>query len=261
MSSVQSPGVKKNQSLGKALSILEKMVEFREPVKLKSLSDSLNLPAATVLRFLGTLMDCGYVQKNPDTGDYYLTLKLARLGEEVQSRFEIRTIARPVLSSLSREFNESVSLAVRQGNDVVYIDGVEGPGHTLRTLKKIGHRAPLHCTGVGKLLIMEDSPEALDTMFAQTGFTAPTEFSLSSREAVDAELQSIRNSGYALDNQECEYGVRCVAAPLRDYSGRVTASISMTAPLARMSDERIASILPRLLESASFLSRQMGFSS
>ena len=259
MAEKQSPGVKKNQSLGKALTILEKMVELRSPVKLKDLAAALELPAPTVLRFLSTLQDFEYIRQNPETSDYYLTLKLARLGEELQSGFEIRNAARPSLAALSREFGESVSLAVRQGDTVVYIDGVEGPAHTLRTLKRIGHQAPLHCTGVGKLLLLNDSPDELKDLFSRTGFQSLTEFSLANFPSVLEELASIRSRGYALDNQECEYGVRCVAAPVRDYTGRVSASISMTAPLPRMTDERIDEILPSLLKAAAEISGQMGF--
>jgi len=259
MDSKQSPGVKKNQSLGKALLILEKMVELRSPVKLKELSAALDLPSSTVLRFLTTLQDFEYVGQNPETSNYFLTLKISRLGEEVQSRFEIRDLVRPELNYLSRTFNESVSLAVRQSDTVVYLDGVEGPGHTLRTLKRIGHQAPLHCTGVGKLLLLDDTPEELAALFARTGFAAPTEYSITSLDLILKELSKIRGKGYALDDQECEYGVKCIAVPLRDYTGHVVAAVSLTAPLPRMGQERIQEIIPVLNISAERLSGQLGY--
>lgn len=258
MKEPQSPGVKKNQSLGKALTIIEKMIEIRTPVKLKDLSAALKLPAPTILRFLSTLQDYDYVRQNNETGDYYLTLKLARLGEEIHSSFDIRNAARPHLTALSKQLGESVCLAIRKDDAVVYIDGVEGPSHTLRTLKRIGHRAPLQCTGVGKLMLLNNTTPELKTLLQRTGFEELTEFSLTTIDAVTQELNLIREQGYALDNQECEYGVRCVAAPVYDFNSHITAAISMTAPLQRMSDERISEILPVLLKAAREITIQMG---
>ncbi len=254
----QSPGVRNNQSLGKALQILEVMACSPAGMRLQEISRQLNVPASTVIRFLNTFMDYEYVAQNPENSEYYLTLKLTAMGERIKSRFQIRRLVRPFLEAISATMNEAASLAIEQDRQVVYIDAVEGPDCILQTLQRIGKNAPLNSTGVGKILLLAYTDEQIDELIKVRGLPTPTSHTISNKQDLIAELETIRERGYAVDDEECEYGVRCVAMPLIDYTGHIMAAISMTAPVLRMPPERIEEIGTFLLQQSELISRQCG---
>ena len=116
----------------------------------------------------------------------------------------------------------------------------------------------MYCTGVGKLFLLEYSPEELAEYFAVSGLPRLTRHTLSTGAALAEALDFSRKNGYALDNEECELGVRCVAAPIRDYTGRTVAGLSVSGPASRVTDELIAAKLPAFLDVAARASREMG---
>ena len=249
MSSV-SPGVKQNQSLGKALRILEKMAEYKHPVRLQTLSSDLKQSPSTVLRFINAFIDQGYVAQDADTSRYYLTLKLASLGETVKASFPIREIVRPFLIEITASLGESSSMAVEQGMRVVYVDSIEGPDYTLRTLQRIGKAAPLNSTGAGKILLLNYYPDNMDTFFSKARLERLTHKSIVSERVLLSELENVNRRGYAVDDEEGESGVRCVAVPIRDFTGMICTAVSVTGPVARMTNSRIQEISHLLIETA-----------
>lgn len=251
---------KPNQSVEKVLQIVEIMAEEGAPMRLQDLSVRCQMPASTVLRMLNTLALCGYVSQNPDTLRYSLTLKFAHIGSRVCARNSLRDIAHPVLFQLSRRCRESCCLAIEENMEMVYTDVRDGPDNMLKTMQRIGKRAPMHSTGVGKLLLLNYTESQLEGYIVCKGLTALTEHTLTTRETLMEELEEIRRRGYALDNEECELGARCVAAPVRDYTGHIVAGLSVSGPVSRMTEERIESIVPVVVEMADKISQQMGYS-
>jgi DNA-binding IclR family transcriptional regulator len=249
---------KRNQSIAKALHIIEVMAASSGPMRLQDIGKGVSLPASTVLRFLKTLIDHGYVEQNKDTLQYYLTLKFCGLAESIKRQIKVRDIAHPILAELSRELGEATSLAVARDGQVVYVDVVEGPDHMLQTLQRIGKIAPMNSTGVGKALMQDYSEDEIDALIAAQGLPRITPQSIASKRALVKELTTVREAGHATDDEECEIGVRCVAAAVRDYSGAIVAAISTSGPVGRMTDARMKKIAPLVKKAASEISRQLG---
>ena len=144
---------KSNQSVEKTFQIIETMAEARRPIRLQDISQQTKLPASTVLRMINTLVDLGYAFQEQETLRYGLTLQFARIGSLAGSGIGLRDYAHPVMEKLSTACGEACCLAIEQNEEVVYIDLVDGPDNMLRIMQHIGKRAPMHCTGIGKLLL------------------------------------------------------------------------------------------------------------
>jgi DNA-binding IclR family transcriptional regulator len=246
---------KSNQSIEKALQIIEVLARQNGAMRLQDLSVATDIPAPTLTRLLKALGQFNYITQDDQTLKYSLTLKFAQIGSMVKSQFSISEVARPFLVELSRKCAESVCLAVEQDEEVVYIDSVDGPDNMLKTMQRIGKRAPLYSTGVGKLMLLNYDIQRLDSYVAKTGLRPLTVHSISTKEALLKELEAIERNSFAVDNEECELGARCVAAPIRDYSGLVIASISASGPAIRMTDEKIQRIKDYIIETAAKISR------
>ena len=143
--------------------------------------------------------------------------------------------------------------------EVVYTDVVDGPDSMLKIMQRIGKRAPMHSTGIGKLLLLNYSEEQLDEYIAAKGLPALTPNTLVTKQALAAKLEEIRGQGYALDDEECELGARCVAAPVRDYTGRIVAGISISGPISRMTMEHIREVAPVVTGTAAQISKALAY--
>lgn len=249
---------KNNQSVAKALQIIEIMAAGNGPMRLQDISATLKLPASTVLRFLGTLTQFHYVTQDPDTLQYSLTMKFCRLGHLVSSQVRLRDVVRPFLIRLTEEFGESASLAVEEERNVLYIDCVDGPDHMLQTLQRIGRVAPMNSTGVGKILLSSYSEEEVQRIAAERGLDESTKNTITDVPALMRELRRVARSGFAVDNEECELGVKCVAAPIRDYTGNIVAAISISGPVSRMVSEKLARAKDVITRTAEEISTSLG---
>ena len=259
MERTQKTGTQPNQSAEKMLVILEYLAKQREPVRLLDISKALGINVSTVLRFLTALVNKGYAAQEEETSKYYITYKLCALANQISSHTDIRPVARPYMRQLSQMFGESVCLAIEENMQVVYIEIVEGPGQMLRTMQRIGNVAPMHCTGIGKLLLLNYSESDLDRLIQIEGLKRFTDHTLTSKWQLQEELQKIREEGVAYDNEECELGARCVAGPIYDSEGKVIAGISVTGPLSRLTDEFIAQRLGAFKQILEEVSKKMGY--
>jgi DNA-binding IclR family transcriptional regulator len=254
-----SEGIKKNQSLRKALQILEGMTHISAPIRLQDLARKLRMPQSTLLRFLNTFIDFGYVGQDPESCCYYLTLKLVELGARAGGGYPFIHSLSKYIKQAAAAFNESSSLCVERDMQMVYIATEEGPGRMLQTLHRIGHIAPMHATGVGKLHLLNYPDSQLEELERKRGLTKFTGRTITSLEALREELARVREWGYALDNEECEEGVRCIAVPVFNSLGQVAAAISVSAPLTRMGEERSAGVIKYLKELGLRASRELGW--
>jgi len=246
-----------NKSLERALRIIEIIAQNKHPMKLQDISKQSGIPESTVLRILQTLIVNRYAFQDEDTNAYYLTMKLSYIGNLISSSIDIREIAKPFLRKLSEQCRESASLVIEQDMQAVYIDFVDGPDSLLKTLKLIGRTAPLHCTAVGKCILTNYSAEKLDKYISIKGLIKTTKNSIDNKKNLILEINKIKKQGYAIDNEECEIGVRCIAAPIIDYMGTVIASISITGPSTRLTLDRINRLKNYVKETAKNISSRL----
>jgi DNA-binding IclR family transcriptional regulator len=250
---------KPNQSGEKLLKIMEFIADQGTPVRVLDIAKGMNTSSSTILRFLRTLEDCGYVGQDPATLRYYLTFKICGISNKVISSTDIRDICHPFLRDLARMMGESVCLATENNLSVAYIDVVEGRHSIIRNMQRIGSAAPMHCTGIGKILLMEAQEEKLNRLINERGLERFTKNTITTREDLIQELAQVRARGWAYDNEECEIGARCIAFPIRNFSGKIVAGFSVTGLTARMSDSFLNTRLEMLQQTADAISRELGY--
>lgn len=248
-----------NQSVEKVFQIIETMAESREPLRLQDISLKVEMPASTTLRLITTLINCGYANQDPNTLRYSLSLKFMHIGSLVSSQTSIRDIAHPYLVELSRKCKESVCMAIEQNMEVVYIDVIDGPDGMLRITQRIGKIAPMHSTGVGKLMLLNYDLKELNNIISIKGLDSLTPNTITTKEELLKELENIKDKGYALDNEECELGARCISAGIKDYSGKIVAGISVSGPITRMTMEYIDIIKNTVMDTAKKISEMLSY--
>lgn len=248
----------KNQSVEKIFVIIETMAHSTVPMRLQDIAKAAVIPASTALRFINTLYSLGYIHQDPLTHRYSLTLKFAEIGEQIASQISIRDIARPFLIELSKRSEETCCLGEEHDLEVVYLDVVENPENSLRYIKRPGVRAPMHCTGIGKLLLLNKNPAELDAFIKTKKLEIHTGKTITSYSRLLEELEIVRRQGYAIDDEEHTIGVKCIAAPVKDYSGKILFGISISGPSSRLTPERIEASIPYAIDAANQVSRALG---
>ena len=250
---------KTNQSVEKMFQIIEVMAESREPMRLQDIASHVDMPTSTTLRLINTLMNCGYANQDPLTLRYSLSLKFMYIGSLVNSQINIRDVAHPYLVELSRKCKESVCLAIEQNMEVVYIDVIDGPDGMLKITQRIGKVAPMQSTGVGKLMLLNYDSESLDCMISSKGLIALTPNTITSKQDLLAELGKVKKQGYALDDEECELGARCLSVGIKDYTKKIVAGISVSGPTTRMTMDYIEKIKDEVLETSRIISEILSY--
>lgn len=219
----------------------------------------LSMNKSTVYRFLTSLKELGYVRQDPETEQYSMTLKLFEVGTTVLDRLELWREAQPVIKQVAQATRETVHLASLEGDDLVYLSKIES-GQTLRVAmnSRVGRRAPTYCTGLGKTLLAHLAPDHVTEILTREKMVRFTEQTITKREDLDRELETIRSRGYAIDNEEHEIGVRCVAAPIYDNAGGVIAAISISVPSVRLTEADIPPYAETVMRAAREISRRLG---
>jgi len=216
-------------TLVKGLEVLEALSGL-EDSNLRDLARQLTVPEPTLFRILATLAACGYVRKTADSR-YRLTLKAWEIGARVVGRMPLRDVARPFLERLAAQTAETVHLSAREGDGIVIVDKVDSP-QPVRVDTYVGQRTPLHCSATGKAFLAFQTNGEGDIALAR--HTAAT---ITSRAALDRELDEVRRTGWARNREEWRPGVCAAAVPIRDARQSVVAVLSLTVPTARFSAE------------------------
>jgi len=244
-------------SLVRAIRILETF-SHNEKMGVTEISKKLGLPKSTTHVIVNTLVHEGILEKDINTNNYQLGLKLFELGNRARSNLEIRKVATPYLKDLNEFFDETVHLTILDNYEVLYVECFESTKR-LRTYSVIGVRAPLHCTAVGKAIMAFLPEEEILKVIKEKRLQRFTQNTITEKDLLMKELQKIRKLGYAVDNMEHEEGVKCVGAPIRNHLGNVFASISVSGPSQRFGTEKIADIAKKVMSVANEISRKMGF--
>ncbi|GAB1761416.1 IclR family transcriptional regulator [Priestia megaterium] len=245
------------QSVDRALRILDLFDEHTTELKITDISDQMGLHKSTVHSLLKTLQQRGYISQNLENGKYGLGMKLFERGNYVIQSLDIRQLAKKYLIDLSTKTGQTTHLVILDGKAGTYIDKVEGPLAVI-LYSRIGKRIPLHCSAVGKALIAFKERDEIEKILAGYEYTKQTEFTITNEFEFLQELKKVQSQGYAVDNQENEPGVRCIAAPIRNHDNQVMAAISLSTLIAGVDDIQLGIFVQQLKQAASELSEQMG---
>lgn len=247
------------QSIDRVLDILETLSSVPQGMLLTELSAKVGLHVSTTHRLVHMLVDRGYAMKERETGKYRLTLRTFEIGSRVSSVWDLMSMAKPYLDDLASQSQEAVHLVERDGNGVVYLYKAEPFRQLVRMGSHYGLRNPMYCTGVGKSILALLPEEEVDRIWSSESITAFSPNTITDLEQMHRELAQIRQRGYAIDNEEHELGVRCMAVAIRNWEGAPVAAVSISAPASRMDDAMIERMLPRLQSAAGSISAMLGW--
>lgn len=242
-------------TVNKALRILELLEEG--DLRLVDFAARLDEHKSNVQRLLVTLQAHGFVRQDERTRRYSLGLRMLQLASATLARMDLRDAARETMQYLGDLTNETVHLGVYDEPHVVYIDKIEST-YPIQMYSRIGARAESYCTGLGKAILAVLDDHKLDRYFDLVSFTQFTPRTITNTVKLREELSQIHLRGYALDEQEHEEGVRCVAAPVFGFDGRVAGAISVTVPAFRKSEKDLWELAPNMLEAANQISMNLG---
>lgn len=247
------------QAVSHALDLLEQFHGDVDELGVTELSKRLKLHKNNVFRLLATLESRGYIEQNKATENYRLGLKALELGQTFIKQMGLLRQAKPILEEMVQDSNETSYVAIFKDNYTVYLDVVE-TNLTVRVVSRVGSRLPAYCTAAGKVHMAHMTEEELEELLPAQDFIQHTPTTITSISTLKTELEKIREQGYAIDDEELDPGVRCVAVPIRDYTRRLVGAVSISGPSMRFSDERIEKeLIPLALRAGADLSTRLGY--
>lgn len=247
------------QTVTHALDLLEEFSGDEAELGVTQLSSRLGLHKNNVFRLLATLESHNYIEQNRTTGNYRLGLKNLELGQTVIRQMGLLRQAKPALEKLTACCNETSYVALLQDSDVIYLDGVES-ALPVRVVSRVGKRFPAHCTAAGKVHLAFMAAEELAQRFRGRELPCSTAKTIKDFQELKRELQGVTEQRYAIDVEEQELGVCCIAAPIHDYTKRVVGALSISGPVSRFTAERLTGdLIPLLLLSAAEVSASLGY--
>lgn len=246
------------QVLDRAFDILEILSLERNGLGVTEIGNRLGLHKSTVHRILSAMAERGYIEKASEKGVYRIGLKLVEVSSIYLNNVELKTEAKPYLSELTLKMNQPSHLATLKGNDVVYIDKVEVV-NSIRLYSQIGLRVPAYCSALGKSLLSGLLDMELEEKVSKMTFSAYTEHTITDRHELLRQVKQIREKGWALDDEEHEAGVRCIAAPVYDYRGKVIAAVSVSGPAGVISPGRDEEVAAMVKDIALKISKRLGY--
>lgn len=237
--------------------LIEALAEDAEGKGILQLAKDTGLPASTVHRMLHTLSDVGYITQARSNDQYRLTTKLLEVASRAVVGPGLKAVAAARLPQLRDATRESTHLAVLEGRQVVTIDSYLSLERNLVDCH-VGEQLSLHSSSVGKVLLAHLPSAKLDSLLDQLELKRYTPHTLCTRAEVRAELDRVQSQGYALDLDEVEIGIRCIAAPVRDGSGAVVAAVGISGPSTRLTDERLKGLIEQVVAAARDISLALG---
>ena len=246
------------QSVDRALILLDYLASEDREIGLTEIARALGWPKTTTHGLISTLRNRHYVDQSPKTGRYRLGVRLFELGNIVARSWDIRAVARPAMQDLSLHLGEMVQLACESDGEVLYIEKIDST-QMMRIVSEIGARLPMHCTGLGKVLLAYKHASEVEWIISKHGQRAMTSHTITSAKALEKELAKIRRQGYAIDDREIMESLRCVAAPIFDQGGEVQYALSVSALADSLTGERLDTACEMLLRTAQSVSYQIGY--
>ena len=244
-------------SVATAMRLLKAFSEADVELGISALASRLGVAKSTAHRLAVTLVAERMLEQNPDNGRYRLGTALFRLGALVRQRMNVSNEGRPFLFELREQTNESVHLAILEGADIMYVYNLEST-HAIRMRSDIGVRKPAYCTAEG-LAILAYRPQEVVDLVVRHGLKPRTPQTITDAKALHKALDAVRLRGCAIEDEQSEVGMRCIAAPIRDDAGSVVAAVGIAGPVSRLSKKAVAAFIPHVIGTAEAISRRLGY--
>ena len=228
--------------------VIETLAE-NGPMGIMELSSSLGYHKSTTHRLVNSLVCLGYIRQDEESLKYSLSLKFLEIGGKILEQTNMAALIHPSLKKLSEQTGETVHLVQREGTEAVYI----------RMVSRVGSRIPLYCSGVGKALLAELSDEEIRAVWEASRIRRLTPYTITSLDELMERVGEVRKNGFAVDDEENEEGVRCIAVSIRDYHKEPVYALSISAPVGRMTGERMKELERDVLEFKKELAKNLGF--
>ena len=244
-------------SVTSALLVLKVFSAEEAEIGISSLAKRLGLAKSTVHRLAVTLSAEGFLEQNPENGRYRLGLSLFTLGALARRRMDVSNVSRPLLGVLRDKTQEAATLAILSRTSIMYLHNLES-GQAIGIRAYIGDLKPAHCTAEGRVMLAY-SPPAVVAEVLKEGLAARTPKTITDPEAFTRALDEVRLAGYAIDDEESEAGMRCIAAPVRDISGKVIAAVGLAGPTQRLTKKDLRALAPDVAATGEAVSVRLGY--
>lgn len=257
-------GSEKNKlnTIGKAVSVFETIIQSNQPLSIKEIADALDLNKSSLHHHIKTLTELGYLQQDAVSRRYDIGLNLVRAGQAYLQRLDVRERGHDHLKQLSKQLNETCHMLVLDREEVVYVDKVDvqhNPG-SLQCASYIGLRTDLYSTASGKVLLSNLEQGALTAILQNLEPKQITKHTQTDIAEIEKELQQTKERGYALDLQEHSLGLQCIAVPVLNLHSQCIAAISVSCPIATISSDMLEGpVLAALKETGKNISAAMGY--
>ena len=246
-----------NQSLDRAIRLLERLAEAEQGVSLTDLSQQLGLAPATTHRLLNTFEKLDFIQQDEELGLWFIGVRAFIVGSAFLNRRDFVATARPYMHRLMEQSGETVNLAVLDKGEAVFISQVESH-ELMRMIVNLGSRTPVHASGVGKALLAVLPEYEVTKILHKSGLERITEKTIDTPAKLRTDLHETRRRGYAIDDEEHAIGLRCVAATLHDEFGEPLAALSVSGPKARITDQRLLELGAMVANVAATITKALG---
>jgi IclR family transcriptional regulator, KDG regulon repressor len=252
------PQTQRLSSVAAAIKLLNAFSEDETELGISNLAKRLGLAKSTVHRLATTLVADRLLEQDPQSGKYRLGIALFRLGALVRRRMDVSNEARPFLFDLRKKTNETVHLAILDGTEIMYVYYLEST-QAIRMRSDLGGRKPAYCTAEGQAILAFGPSDVVERV-AKRGLRARTPQTITDVNRLLKALQLVRQRGYAMDDEESELGMRCIAAPIRNDGGEVVAAVGVAGPVSRLTKKTLASFAPHVVAAAASISARLGHS-
>jgi len=253
---VKNPDKGGVQSVARIFELIEVLAAHPAGASLQRLAEDAHLAKSTTHRLLGSLVSLGYAAQDGETGKYRLTLKMFEISSGIVNSMDVMSVAKVHLERLAQRTGEAVHLVIRDAQDIVYIYKTEsGP---MRMSSRVGLRSPLYCTGVGKAILATLTEEEVEDVWRHSSPQKLTVRTVTDLPALCAQLNEVRACGYAIDDEENELGIRCVALAIPGPGGKADSAFSISGLAPYMTPERIRRIAALALETRADILRDLG---
>src|SRR4051794_15194913 len=244
-------------SVASAIRLLKVFSEDAVEIGISDLARRLGIAKSTAHRLAVTLVSEGLLEQDRGSGKYRLGVALFRLGALVRQRMEVSNEARPFLYDLREKINESVHLAILDGIQIMYVYHLEST-HAIRMRSDLGVRKPAYCTAEGQAMLAYAPPDLIEQVIAE-GLAPRTPQTTTTADKFLRALALVRQRGCAIEDEESELGMVCVAAPIRDDAGAVVAAVGIAGPVTRLSKKAVTTVMPHVIATADLVAARLGY--
>ena len=247
------------QAVGNALDVLEQFKGTKGEMGITEMSKNLGLHKNNIFRLLATLENRGYIEQDLNTGNYRLSTGILELSFAYSKHTGLLEVAKPILNQLVLQINENAYIGLMRHNQLVYVEHVES-NQMLKVSSRIGYRLSPLCTATGKIIFAYSSEEEQKKILQANKFVKHTPKTILTEKAFYEDVKKIMESGYALDNEEFDDGVTCIAGPILNYEKKIVAGLSVSGPTSRLNGKVLKEkIIPAVLQASYQISRAIGY--